>query len=652
MARRLGGSCPDAGAYAILYALLVVVLVGMGAIVVDLASVRQDRRLNRSAADAAVVAGAKYLNGSAPTGASPYQACLNAWKYLSLTLKITTPPSACGAFASYDTAAVVAAYCAVAAPAEIADVRTVGDRTIRIAWPIPHHAGGPISDFLTPEVAPGSASQTFDGTVDGTDAGCDRFGVAIIESERFGLGGALGASGTQTQVHSVARFNPDGGPTEGVAALNVLNPTDCNSLITTGGGKVLVGPVMNNGVPTGPGTIAVEADGSTSTCNGGKKVIAPTTGGGSQICASNVNIVVPSDCDGKGILLAHALDGSFSANTFSTAATAGCPPGGNLCPVPSPQGGTYRWNPVTKRFGCNTSNLNPCQVPPVNHVAALEAAYGGAGVPTTVYAGQAPYVNPYPGAFTTVPASVCSNITTTIVLAPGNWYANCAIDIKNGGALILRGGTLVGDGDITVAAGGALVVNTNVTTVPASVSGSGSTVTTPVPPAADSIVFLRNGTIDNSGTLVMPQTFVYSRSSTNHPVQVNGTTLTLWTAPGAGALNGSGRTTLEEDCYDPVAAEIVETCMFSRFSRLVYWSDYPSPSTKANNFAGQGTLKVIGVFFTPRAYFNFTGGGSYTAAAAQFWADQLNVNGSASLGLVPEAKFAVEAPLGAVSLIR
>ena len=76
------------------------------------------------------------------------------------------------------------------------------------------------------------------------------------------------------------------------------------------------------------------------------------------------------------------------------------------------------------------------------------------------------------------------------------------------------------------------------------------------------------------------------------------------------------------------------------------------PSTKPNNFAGQGALSVVGVFFTPRGYFNFTGGGAYAAASAQFWADQLNVNGGASLGLRPDSKFAVEAPLGSVALIR
>jgi hypothetical protein len=150
----------------------------------------------------------------------------------------------------------------------------------------------------------------------------------------------------------------------------------------------------------------------------------------------------------------------------------------------------------------------------------------------------------------------------------------------------------------------------------------------------------------------MPQTFVYSRSTSNNPVNVQSTELTLWTAPAAGAKNGSGRTTLEEACYDAAAGQIVTACMDSRFGRLAYWSDYPAPKTAPNNFAGQGSLNVVGVFFTPRAYFDFAGGGSYTAAAAQFWADKLDVNGGAVVGLVPDAKFAVESPLGRIGLIR
>jgi len=655
--RRLAGD--DAGAYAVLYAVLVVVLLGMGAIVVDVAQVRQDRRLDRSAADSAAVAAASFLNPLGPTGASPYRGCLSAWAYLADALKVSKPADsdACGAFSAYNSTAAVNTYCPLptSTPAEIVDDTVIaGGRTVRIAWPIPYHESGTQSDFLKPEIAPGNVSQTFDAEVDGTPAGCDRMGVAVFENERFGLGSAIGVSGTATQVHSVARFSVEAGPDEGVAALNVLNPTDCNSLITTGNGQVLVGAVLDDGLVVGPGTIAVEAAGNNSSCNGGKKVIDPTTGQGSLVCASAVALTGPGSCDGKGIIQSHALDPTgVPANAYNQAAVTG----GNLKPRPTPQGQTHGWDPVTKIYGCNTTYLSPCKLPAApepNYVANLETAYKTSGLPDVYTGGQAPYTSLYTGGFTER-TDICGQISTVVFLPPGNWYANCSITVRNGGAVIVQGGNLVLGGDINVNSGGCFIMNVPVESCTGLTLANQNTnqVTTSVPPLADSIVYLRNGSVDTAGTLVMPQTFVYSRSTAAHPVNVQSTELTLWTAPGAGAKNTSGRTMLEQACYDAVKKKVVKECMNSRFARLAYWSDYPIGKTpQPNNFAGQGSLNVVGVFFTPRSYFNFTGGGAYAAASAQFWTDQLNVNGGAVLGLIPDAKFAIESPLGRTRLIR
>jgi hypothetical protein len=189
-------------------------------------------------------------------------------------------------------------------------------------------------------------------------------------------------------------------------------------------------------------------------------------------------------------------------------------------------------------------------------------------------------------------------------------------------------------------------MNTVVTTCPSTVTGSGVSVTSPVPPTADAIVFIRGsscpaaGCFDNAGTLVFPQTFVYSAGS--GPLNQASTGLTLWTAPGAGARDSNSRTVLDNACYVAASNTVAPDCLDSRFSRLTFWSEYAAPSTKPNQFAGQGALNVVGVFFTPRAYFNFTGGGGYTGAAAQFWSDKLNVNGSANLGLSPFEAFVIK----------
>lgn len=650
----------DEGAYAVLYSVLVVVLLTMGAIVVDLASVRQDRRLNRSAADSAAAGGALFLNPQALTGMQPYEACRRAWDYVATTLRVSIPAGACSSFSAVTNPA---SYCSAAAPAEIADERTIGSRTVRIAWPVPRTGG---SGFLNPDIAPGSVSQNFTTSVDGTDAGCDRLGVAIFENEKFGLGGALGISGTTTQVHSVARLIPDGGTPTDVAALNVLNGDDCQTLRTTGGGRVLVGPTLDTaGNAVAPGIIAVEslATGPGSNCGGQDTAIDAGTGNSDVrqpnqpgICAALTSVLADT-CDGLGRIESHALDpGGNAARAYNPASYPN-----KLLPRPTPEGVARAWTPVTSIYGCRA--LSNCLPPATNYIDNLVSAYAGTGLPTTKYSGsEPPYAastagDPYPGGFVNRP-ELCGAITTLVIVPAGNNYADCSIDIGNGGVVIVQGGTLVVDGRVTVASGGCLVINTAASTCPAAadIVGTGASVTTLIPPAHDAIVFVRGrscgnpGCFQNAGTFVAPQTFVYSHG--NEILDQRSSGLTLWTAPGAGAMNSNGHTQLEVDCGATAVTAPDQACLDSRFQRLTFWSEYAAPFTKGNFFGGQGNLNVVGVFFTPRAFFNLTGGGTFKAAAAQFWADILDVNGGARLALSPYQKFGIPQDAPLVTLIR
>lgn len=667
------------GVYAILYAVLVVVLLGMSAIVVDFASVRSDRRSMRSATDSAVVGGAALLNTRLGAGATPFAACSRAWDYLELALKVKRLANTCSNFKIPPTPAGtpidIATYCAAAIPAEIDDDTTIGNRTIRVAWPIPATGG---SGFLNPDIAPGNVSQSFATDIDGPatgDNGCDRLGTAIFEDAKFGLGGGIGASGTTTQVHSVARVDATGGPSEDVAALNVLNPVDCHTLVKTGNGKIIVGPTLLNGVVTGPGIIAAESfagdvdlngdgvikasDGEKSDCGGGDAVME-VKGGNGSICASGSSI---TSCDGDGVIESHALDGPNHARAYDAGS-------GTISPLPPvAEGGTHGYDPVTKFYGCNMTRL-PCTPPSINYIAELEAAYGGPATPTLYNSSQSPYVDPYGPTFTnTYPGAVMGtftartdicNVAGLLVIPAGNWFADCPGDISVGGTLIVKGGNLVARHGISIGNGGCFVMNTNVTACPTTVvdgvtviatSGTGANITTFVPPAADAKVFLRTGSITNNGTMAMPQTFVYAMGANGGALSGNATVAPLWTAPGAGAVDGSGRTTLENDCLD--AGVVNAACMNSRFARTAYWSDYAAPkSPNPNTFNGQGNLAYVGVFFTPLAYDNFTGGTAGQAAAAQFWADKLNVNGSGTISLSPDARFAFTIPTARVRLIR
>jgi hypothetical protein len=676
IARRNGGHAPDAGAYAILYAVLVVVLFGMAAIVVDFAHVRSDRRLGRSATDAAAIGGAAFLNPQV-SSSSPYAACKRAWGYISATVTNTpTPANACGKFdPNYKTAASLST-CrnATTQPVEIDDDRVVGNRTYRVAWPIPTSGG---TGFLNPELAPGSVTQSYapglDGPTTGHDWGCDRLGVAMFETASLPLGSAIGVSGTSTQVHSVARFDAMGGADQQVAALNVLNQTDCNTLVKGGTGAVIVGPTLLKGSIVGPGIIAVESDASRSSgsdnCNGASDAAININGTGADICANGTGL---TSCDGNGIIESHALDGNNSSHAYNAGS-------GIISPTPIAEGGTHGYAPVTSHYGCNITRL-PCTPPATNYIANLESAYGGSGTPTLYVSSQNPYIEPFGSLFTnpvagatpgtfTARTDLCT-VTGVLIVPAGNWYADCGTGgITVRGTLIIQGGNLVSTGGINVTgtgpSPGCFVMNTAVTSCPTTTdgagntvwatSGSGASITTATPPTHDATIFLRSGSITYDGNLAIPQTFVYAMGAGGGSLGGSASLSPLWTAPGAGASDGDGNTELEKACGATATTMADQDCMDSRFSRTAYWSDYAAPQTptsSSNTFQGQGNLGWVGVFFTPLAYDRLTGGATGASAAAQFWADKLIISGGGTMTLSPDARFSFLSPTSRIRLIR
>jgi hypothetical protein len=354
------------------------------------------------------------------------------------------------------------------------------------------------------------------------------------------------------------------------------------------------------------------------------------------------------------------MDDGVNNNGSDATASNTCP-SDQLCPVPTAEQGVYRWNPVTEVYGCNTTALNPCTTPATNYIANLETAFGGTGTPSA-YTAASPYPNPYSGGFTQI--NTCSYPSNTpTILAAGNYYFNCAGGLSVTGTLIINGGNVVlKGGGLTIGTSGCFIFNAAVTAAAAAasggsgcanvatngtISGSGIRVTTNPAPAHDGILYLRGGSIDSSGTMLMPQVLAYSKAGR---LNVGGGPVTLWTAPGAGALIGS-YTRLATDCGAPTTNS---DCMASRFSRVVYWSDTKATSggSSENKFVSQGTLNLVGVFFTPRGSFNFAGGNCLAAQSTQFWADDLTVAGSACVTLKPDAEFSEQSPAGQSLLIR
>lgn len=664
--RRFRGG--DEGAYAVLYAALVVVLLAFAAIVVDLSTVRQDRRLNRSAADAAALGGARFL---LPNGVvDPFAACNRAWEYLSVTLRLTgVPANKCDSFNL--TPAAVATHCAANPTAQInsPDIQ-IGNRSFRIAWPVP-----PQSNFLNAEIAPGNIAQPYDTSAtrsDGTAAGCDRIGVAVFEDQTFSLAGAFGATGTTTQVHSVALARVQPGGTPQLAALNVLNPTVCQALDTGGQGQVVVNRGIDSSDPSGttfsPGIIAIESDGTACGSGTSDNVLAVSSNNNNRVCASGQTQVPDAvgTCDGKGLILQAALDPGGRRAYPGSPGTPQAP----ISPAPQPENGISRWTPVTDIYGCRTlpaltKPANTCQSSTPNYIKTLYDTYGsGTTAPTSVYSGVGTYAGAGYGAFQTLPGPALPQFTcspSNLYIPAGNWFINCPDDNNRAGfALAGNGSTVVFGGGHVVFAGGIDAAKAtscfafNVPLSPAPPAGSvtcpivqgaqTSTATTSPPPVREAILLSRGRQSITNGssnvTVLMPQTMIVQTGG--GALEFGGGTGTvLWTPP-AGGSRVNGVSTLGALCSNDRA------CMTSRFDKISYWNE----STAPNSIGGQGSITYVGVYFAPRARFTFAGQGAGAGTNAQFWADTLSLSGLARLFLTPDAAVGVPRPVFSFNLIR
>ena len=184
------------GAFIVIWALLLVGLMAMLAIVLDLSALRQDRRANRSVADAAATAGAFALG----TG-TPLAACDQTWTYVATNLGFdpTTDPqrSPC----ELGPSPFSSSSCTPDSTSEVS--KTVGAYTISIKSPIanddPH--------FMRASSIGGDKLQAYFAPTDGIDP-CGRVGVRVQQQRLPTFGRVLDPSAKLTDSHSVARYRP------------------------------------------------------------------------------------------------------------------------------------------------------------------------------------------------------------------------------------------------------------------------------------------------------------------------------------------------------------------------------------------------------------------------------------------------------------
>ena len=613
----------DDGIFAVLYAMLVIVLLGTAAVVLDLAMLRESRASTRSAADSAVVAAAASLNAVRPSLNDPRGGCQRAWKYLRVQLAGLPDGSAsCTAFP-----AVTVPPNASCPSSPITATSTTAGWTVRLTWPVPNDNPSVAGDsplLEKPDLAPRSITQAVDAAFDGIDK-CERIALEVFKTNAPLFGRLLGAGNQQTRASSVARSIYQGDAFPVLAALNILEPTRCKALTTSGQGSILV-----NGLSGDPGIIAVESNGrgGSPECNGGGATIEPLSNALNFIRASGPNGV------GAGYIQAFALNQPPLGNPLKAYANPS-----SLFPIPSLLTDKYGATPVTDFFDCTTT----CEPGGGPWIDQLAAAYGGTVVPALAYTGsKAPYATT---AFQTLPNAAYPNFVCNqnaasprVVIPAGNWFVNCpgGLDVQT--ELIFQGGVVVTAGSVNVG-GGCLAVNVNVPLpvppltppCPITVDTTATPVSTIPAPSGDAIFYLRSGNLTKGAqaSLFMPQTFTYLG---NGVTNLGGGTGTLaWTTP------------LATDC-----ATSDKVCQNRRFKRLVLWSE----KNALHQIGGQSTLALRGVLFTPNAESRFAGQAGQNQTAAQFWTRTLDVGGQGTLVMAVDPDAAIARPLVGVSLIR
>jgi Flp pilus assembly protein TadG len=616
MTRRFAprGADGESGAYAILYGVVILAVVGVAAIVVDLGQLRQNRRSTRLAADAAAVAGARDLDTVKGT-ANPRQACTDAWGYLATNLGFTAPSLAVSGCTSFPTTSATPCTTVVKTA-----TGTVGDFTVTITWPVVNS-----SSLLTkPNVQPAAPVQPIDTKVDGTDP-CARIGISVTQVSHPAFAGIFGTGDVSTVVSSVARATSKAGGNSIVAALNVLNKTECSVVQTKGQGFIQV-----KAVGTQPGVISVESNGHPGGGNCPSAtpwvVDASTNASGGFIRADGAPTGTNPTGAGLGTILAYAMNPSPTGNpsqAYNPAALTMVP--AHLGPAPTVLGARSGVTPVTDIYECATSS---CQ-----YVSALKAAFGKTGLPTP-YSGagvfKAAAFGTLPGA--AVPAFKCSmNSGDPVVKVPaGNWWVNCPSGLSVKNTLVFTGGNVVTEGGISTSNGGCVAFNTPnalpVATCPLVNALTSDLVT---PPTSEGILYVRSGTLSRTGgSIFTARTFTYLAS---------------------GYLDlGGGAGTVFMTNPKPDTSTCDTDCQAGRFGKLALWSE----STHEQAIGGQGSLYLTGVLYVPNSTFNYSGQAAQVQVGAQFWADKLLNTGQGGLAMAPDPDNVIPTPRFAVALIR
>ncbi len=594
----------------VLWALMLVGLVTMMAVVVDLGHLREAKATTQGVADLAALAAGERMSTQHP---DPRAACQDAVGFIRMNL--SDLPTA----ASVPCANLPATCSAATAKTVVHDNGTAGRYRIEITYPVPD------ADILDGRTATGLRKD------DGQQ--CDRVGVAVRRTNEGYFSGAIGVNELSAKANAVARRSAPGG--RRVPNLWLLDPTGCPVLSTQGNSALHVG------TSTHAGLITIDSDGSE--CGGNSYTLS--AGGSSRVRVHPIDPAPGATAGEIGLFAMRPGQRTCAEGNLRACNPSQIGANANVWPQPGRREERATRAIVDHRYNCRSSSpatwhsatqqyapypegmaASIPRIPMANctdpqgkpFVDQLRQAVGTTGRPTgfqrwtqTDAAG--------------LPRYSCQNPVVPAEL-PGNWWIDCPGGLSIGsGTLNFTGGNIVFDGDLTMN-GGLLRVNSNATTVPAILNrvlsaeclGSISGCLTSSSPRA-AWVYFRNGSIRFSSNPVLE----VNRAAVIQDggiLRMSGQAPPRWTAPTEGPFRGLG-----------------------------LWSERVDSGYLINGGSG---MQLDGVFFTPHATFTVNGGGGLLPQKAQFISYRLELAGGGTLTLEPDLANQIPLPAPPAGLIR
>ena len=624
----------EQGAFIIVWALLLVGLLTMVAIVIDLGQARAERRTDQSIADFAALAASNQLSSS------PASACQDAWTYL----QINAPGLPSGASMPCNQFSPGCPN----TPNPVTATAT-GPYTITFEYPV---SDAEISDSRFTPNGSGYGLGPNDGSA------CQRFKVTVARTRNSLFAGIVNEFQRTAHASAVMRLTP--GQTKNVPSLWLLDPTGCIAMDASGGSHVFVGQQGDPSNPdpslqkTIPGLITVDSDGSAC----GVKKTVNIGGSGTEVWA------IPTSGDPSGSISLFSLPAGTDCSTAPNACNQGDVNSGRLKPVPVSRSERATRTPLDWTYNCKSAS-DPSAlsyVPPApgsttaypkyHSVVTIGDCPASAAETTPAYIDDlrsyvgtsnapagflqwttSPLVTDLNGVPLPTGSGRC-NPSGPVLAATANWWVDCSNFKASGsgataGKITIAGGNLVFDGDVSISGNGSLTINnTNTTqTLSGSCAGvfnsDGDVVTPPAfcptqSAATGAYAYMRNGDLSmNGGNLNLNHIMLYQD---NGAVKITAGAPPTWIAPTQGMFN-----------------------------KLSLWSE----KSDVYSINGGGGLNLQGVFFAPEANaFNLTGNGTFPSLHAQFVSYHLDVSGGGVLTLVPDPTVNIKAPDVGGTLIR